>query len=351
MKTGAAIGTGGGAALGGLFGGPAGALIGAGIGGSLGGMFDDDPVQQAQAQQIDPNDPRFLYGLQGGVGEGAGFDNAAAAAGSRIAPTTNYAQADADYARQLQARNLQMGEVARLQGVLDGTGPTTQAQLALAQGNRDAINAGQQMAATARGTNALIQQRAANVGAVLGGQRASEQAAMLRAREIDAAGAQMQGLAGGMRSQDMGSRAESAGQAQFGTQTQMEQRRLNDAQRLGLYGLGNDARQAQLDANVRIAQGNQGATNGMSTFNAGQRSDADQRDRQAQAGLMNGLMQVGENKMNADNAAAEREKDRQAYGARNGGGGGGGYGSNPYAQGGGYARPEASKQPSGWDLY
>lgn len=345
MGTGSTLGMGGGAIAGGIFGGPAGAMLGAGLGGALGGLLDGgDAPQQAQAEQIDPNDPRFRFGERGGVGEGAGFDNAAAAAGSRIAPTTNYAQADADYARQLQARNLQMGEVARLQGVLDGTGPTTQAQLALAQGNRDAINAGQQMAATARGTNALIQQRAANVGAVIGGQRASEQAAMLRAREIDAAGAQMQGLAGGMRSQDMGSRAESAGQAQFGTQTQMQQRGMNDQQQLGLYGLGNDARQSQLDANVRIAQGNQGGVNGLAMGNAQMRSDADQRDRQAQAGLYGGLMQAGVAGMGASKPApAGPSAPSQASN--------GGYGSNPYAQGGGYARPEASKQPSGWDLY
>lgn len=122
---------------------------------------------------------------------------------------------------------------------------------------------------------------------------------MLRAREEAQARGELAGLLGGMRTQDMGSRGESANQSQFLTQTQLEQQRANDAKQMGLYGLANDVNQSQLDANMRISQGNASAQNGMAMGNAQMRSDADQRQRQAQAGLYSGLAAAGTSGMGA----------------------------------------------------
>lgn len=325
-NTGSTIGMGAGAIGGGIIGGPAGAMVGAGLGGALGGLFDSDGPQQAAPVTVDPNDPRYQLGGPNATY----FGDAAKATGAREAPTTSYAQADADRARSLAARGLQEQEIGRLQGVIDGTGPQTQAQIALARGNEAAIAGGQQLAATARGTSALMQQRAANVGAVLAGQRAAADAAALRDREITAAGASLAGLASGMRGQDMGDRQQSAGQSQFLTQTEMDQRRLNDATSLGLYGLGNDQAQGQLDANVRIGQGNQSAGNGVALANMQSRSDADQRDRQARAGLYSGLASAGAGMMGSGGQPS---------------GPAGAYGPNPYTQSG--AGPAKSEQSTG----
>jgi len=330
MKTGAAVGTGLGAAAGGVFGGPGGALVGAGLGGALGGLFDSDDPQQAAPVLLNPDD----YVLSG-----AGVDTMrglGASTSGRAAPTTNYTQADADYERSLAARGIQMGEVARLRGVLDGTGPTTEAQLQLQAGQRDAASLGQQMAASARGTGALLMQRQALNAGVVGAARANEAAAMLRAREIDAAGSQMQGLAGGMRSQDMGSRQESAGQSQFLTDAQLRSRAQNDQASLGYYGLASDEAQAQLDAQMRIDQGNQNAQNGMAAGNTQARSDADQRQRQGEAGLFGGLMSAGVGAMGASKPKPQQQPTPD-----------GGYGPNPYTYGGGSpgGAPQGSGQP------
>ncbi len=337
--------------------GPWGALGGGIFGGILGfGMSgDEDSTRTAQGVQVDPDDPRFQYG--GGQANGLTAGGLASMGGRtdmREAPTTNYGQANDDYARSLAARAQQEQLAGRLTGILDGTGPATQAQLQLAQGNRDAIAAGQQMAASARGTNALIQSRTANVGAVLGAQRAGEEAAMLRAREEAQARGELAGLLGGMRTQDMGSRSESAGQAQFGTQTQMEQRRMNDAKQLGLFGLSNDIAQSQLDANIRVAQGNQGATNANGQFNASQQSATDQRERAAQAGFFNGMSEFGSVYQKAK--GNQQGGQQQPGGSSNSSNANSGYGNNPYTDGGGpppkaQDNGEVRSSNSAWGMY
>lgn len=186
-----------------------------------------------------------------------------------------------------------MAQAARLQGILNGTGPATEAQLQLRQGARDAASVGQQMAASARGTSALLQERQAQNAAVLGAQRANEQAALLRAKEDAQARGELTALAGGMRSQDAGDRQQSAGQAQFQTQTELQNRAQNDQTSLGYMGLYSNDAQAGLDARTQVALGNQGGANGMALGNAQMRSDADSRSRQAQAGLYGGLAQAG----------------------------------------------------------
>lgn len=263
----------------------AGALGGAVLGGVSGWLSGSDGPQQAAPVYVDPNDPNFsLNGA--GINEMRGMGASTAA---RVAPTTNYDQANADYARQLQARDLQMAEVARLQGMLNGTGPVTEAQLQLQAGNRDAASLGQQMAASARGTGALMLQRQALNAAVVGSARTNEQAAFLRAREEAEARAQLQGMASNIRGGDMGSRAESAGQSQFLTNAELQNRAQNDKASLGYYGLASQEGQAQLGANIQIAQGNQNAGNGVSQYNANQRAAADAANGQAFAGMMGGL--------------------------------------------------------------
>lgn len=293
------IGMGLGAVGGGVAGGPVGAMLGAGLGGAIGGMFDGDGAQQAAPVQVDPNDPRFQWGSEGATQ----YTRDAAASQSRAAPTTSYAQADADYQRSLEARGQQQGLATRLTGILDGTGPATEAQLQLQRGQQDAANLGQQMAASARGTGALLMQRQAMNAGVMGAQRAGQDAAMLRAHEEAAARGELAGLLGGMRGGDMSSRAESAGQQQFLTEAELRQRAANDQYSLGLGGLANEANQAQLDANVRIAQGNQGGANGMASGNADRRGDADQRDRAASAQLYGGLTSTGVSAMGSSKPA------------------------------------------------
>lgn len=200
----------------------------------------------------DPNRDNFYLGgnkdtagaLRGRFGQqGDAYRNNATQAQQREAPLANYGQANADYANQAMAREAQMAGANRLtEFAMRPQGPSAaQAQLQKATDQSMAANLALAGSGTGMGDSSEALRRAqfANAGALA---TAANDSATLRAQEDQAyRQQQMQGLGvaqdaySGVRAGDQASRGQSADQAQFGAESELQSRSLNDAFAQGMY--------------------------------------------------------------------------------------------------------------------
>ena len=220
----------------------------------------------SKASQVNVEHPDFQYGGEYGGANKRGdfYDASADYYQSRPDTQADYGQANADYAQQQQARDMQLALGSQYQGVIDGTAPSL-AQMQLQRGQEDTNQAAINMAASARGGGGMLAQQQAMAGAALGGQRVSADAAMLRAQEVGQARDAYGNLLSGIRGGDMQSRGQSAdqAQAQAGIQLQSEQQRYGQA--FGYRQSADAVRSDQRDANIGIQQGNQSAATAVQT--------------------------------------------------------------------------------------
>ena len=161
---------------------------------------------------------------------------------TRVAPRTDYTQANADYANQAGARDAQMANTNRLLDFANGpAGPSAaQAQLQMGSDRAMAQNLALAGSGTGMGDSAESLRRAQFANATQQSETANN-AAMLRAQEEQArrqmqlgALSQAQDAFGNIRGADLGARDQSAQQAQFGVDAELQNRGLNDALRQGM---------------------------------------------------------------------------------------------------------------------
>jgi hypothetical protein len=192
----------------------------------------------------------FTYG---GVNQGQ-WNQAAGQAANRVGPGTNYDQAM--QARQMQLAGL--GQMQQSRGMWEqaamGNGPSAaQAQLraGVDQGIAAQMAAANSMAGGGLARAGAMQQaREAGAGMMAGH---ANQAAQLRANEMNQARmglSQADQMYGGQLSQLAGQDTQ---RAQFLTQTEMQQRQMNDQAMMGLYGLGHQASMADLGGRQAFA--------------------------------------------------------------------------------------------------
>jgi hypothetical protein len=269
----------------------AGAGLGAVAGGALGYLSSGGgAVGGGRYSKINIEHPDFQYGgVYGGANKrGTFYDDSADYYQSRPDTQADYGQANADYAQQQQARDMQLALGSQYQGVIDGTAPSL-AQMQLQRGQEDTNQAALNMAASARGGGGMLAQQQAMAGAALGGQRVSADAAMLRAQEVGQARDAYGNLLSGIRGGDMQSRGQSAdqAQAQAGIQLQSEQQRYGQA--FGYRQAADAVRSDQRDANIGIEQSNQSARVAAATGAA----QAAATNRAATAGLVGSALGAG----------------------------------------------------------
>lgn len=194
----------------------------------------------------DPNRDNFYLGgnkdtanmLRGrAIDQGNTYRQNATDAQNRGAPQANYAQAGQDYANQAGAREAQYANTNRLLDFANqGEGPSA-AQAQLQQGSDRAMAANMALASsgTGMGDSSEAMRRAQFQNATQQSDTANN-AAMLRAQEEQAWRQQQLGALGtaqdafgAMRGADLSARDQSIGQSQFGVQSELENRGLNDA--------------------------------------------------------------------------------------------------------------------------
>ena len=177
---------------------------------------------------------------------------------------TDYEDADADYARQQQARGDQMALGQQYQDVISGKAPSL-AEMQMRQGQDDAAQSALNLAASARGGGALLaQQQAINANA-LGQQRVGQDAAMLRAQETSQARDAYGNLLNNVRGADLGSMGQRADMAQAQAGSRVAQRGQNDAMGAQYRGMRDSLQESQRDANISVWQGNQSAQTAVQT--------------------------------------------------------------------------------------
>lgn len=226
---------------------------------------------------------RGRYAAQGDV-----YRQNATDAQGRQAPQANYGQANADYGSQAGAREQQMANTNRLLDFANGPeGPSgAQAQLQMGSDRAMAANLALAGSGTGMGDSSEAMRRAQFANATQQSETAN-QAAMLRAQEEQARRQMQLGALGtaqdafsGIRSADLGARDQSIGQANFGVQSELESRSLNDALTQGMIDASMGYDQMYYDTyqdELGAAQQYEALRQGAATAN--QASDA-QRDGQ-----------------------------------------------------------------------
>lgn len=212
----------------------------------------------------DPNDPwggRYVSGADDRADEYNALGDHYA---NRGFIATDYEDADADYARQQQARGDQMALGQQYQDVISGKAPSL-AEMQMRQGQDDAAKSALNLAASARGGGALLaQQQAINANA-LGQQRVGQDAAMLRAQETSQARDAYGNLLNNVRGADLGSMGQRADMANSQADSRVQQRGMNDAMGMGYRGAADNMRNAQTDRNLSLGQSNQSMYTAMAT--------------------------------------------------------------------------------------
>lgn len=282
--TGTLVGSLGGAALGGLFGGPLGAGAGMTAGSLLGGWLDgayDDP-KPISPYQPDPS----LYDTSGYGSISDAARQRAAAAQDRTAPTTDWTMANQDRGLSMETRGRQMALADDFDAFLRGD-RSSLAQQQLASGMQR-VNAEQaNAAANVRGGagNQLLAAEEARRAALGSQLELNKQQGELRAQEEAAARGQLAGLLGQTRGQDLGQRGQSQDQAQFVTQTEMQQRAANDRMQQFYDSLRLQAQQGA--SQVQQAQGaaQQQAAGQVLGINAQREQNAQDGKRQLVQGM------------------------------------------------------------------
>jgi len=299
--TGTLLGTVGGGVVGGLFGGPLGAGLGMSAGSLLGGYLDgayDDPAA-LDPYQVDPS----LYDTSGYGSISDAAKQRAAAAQDRTAPTTDWSMANQDRGLSMETRGRQMGLANDIEAFLRGE-KSSLAQQQLASGmqrvNAEAANS----AANVRGGagNQLLAAEEARRAAQGSQLELNRQQGELRAQEEAAARGQLASLLGQTRGQDLGQRGQSQDQAQFVTQTEMQQRAANDRAQQFYDSLRLQAEQGASQAKQAQGAAQQNAAGQVLGINAQREQDAQQGKRDLVAGASSGgsaLAQMGMSNGNA----------------------------------------------------
>ncbi len=249
---------------------PAAAIIPAAIGvaGAIGaGIAAKNKVgmNETAAQSFDQskqyNQNAFQYGGQAGIAEMdvGRFQRAALSAQDRLAPTLDYAQAQAARAQQAQMAGLmaaraqgQVPSIAEQQSAADMQRIQQQAAIDMQR----AVAAQASQAASARGAAGLAlagQQAASNTANAQGGiamNLTNAQADISRQAQINAANERLAaeqaayGAYGGLRGVDVQ-------QAQYGAGLQMQQQQMNDAREQAMLDREQAVRQAQMQAQMQ----------------------------------------------------------------------------------------------------
>lgn len=189
-------------------------------------------------------------GKRGGADEDVNrFRNLSEQVGNRAAPGTDWGQANNDYARSQQG-GAAMGDAMGLaRSAALGQAPSVaaiQQQQGLAQAQQQALSLG--ASARGGGANLAAAQRAAMRSNESQAGNAIGQAAALRAGEMATARGQYGSLADAYTGAADRSRSLSQNQAQFGTQTELANRGMNDTQQRAYLGAEQNVRQGQLAA-------------------------------------------------------------------------------------------------------
>lgn len=282
------------------------------VGGWLGDLGSAEQVSgPAQGQWGTPGTRADQYAnaagargaqLAGQAGQAtAGLTAEGQAAAGRAAPTTDYSKADIysgagdisrNYAQQYTQNAADSAYQTRQLNALNNfanqaEGPSA-AQAQLQAGSDAAQRSAMSMARSGRGAGdsaAALRdasfRNAETQGTVAG------QAAQLRAQETDTyrqrqlaalnaamggstalrgSDAQAAQLAQGNRAQDLAAQQQAASQAQFGTQTSLQQTQLNDAARQGLYSTGLGYAQLGQQGELGYAQLGQNAYNSQADY-------------------------------------------------------------------------------------
>ena len=305
--TGTLLGTVGGGVVGGVLGGPLGAGLGMSAGSMLGGWLDGayDPAKPTDPYQVDTS----LYDTSGYGSISDAAKQRAAAAQDRIAPTTDWTMADADRALALDTRGRQMGLADDLEAFLRGE-RSSLAQQQLASGvqrvNAEQANA----AANVRGGagNQLLAAEEARRAALASGLELNAQQGLLRAQEEAAARGQLAGLLGQARGQDLSMRGQSQEQAQFGTQTELQQRAANDRMQQFYDSLRLQAEQGASQAKQAQGAAQQAAAGQVLGLNAAAAQDNQQAKRDLVAGASSGGAALTSYGLGNNNAWGQPEK-------------------------------------------
>ena len=188
-----------------------------------GGVVGSSNGNQQPSTWNDPHTNAF-HQLQEPYIDAGGYDNSPSNefslykdsqnADYRKAPLTDWTQAN-------QSRGLQQQAAQSYQDVLSGKAPSL-AAMQQQQGINAAANNSIDLAASARGGNALLAGQAAIRQNAVSAQQGINDASMLRASEQDKARGGLLTAGGQIRNGDQS-------QAEFGTQTQLQQQGLNDA--------------------------------------------------------------------------------------------------------------------------
>lgn len=280
---------GAGAVAGGVFGGPLGAGVGMAAGSALGGYFDGayDTPDPLNPYPVDPSlyDPAEFNSISDAARQQA------AGAGQRAAPTTDWGMSDADRALSMEARGRQMGLADDLEAFLRGE-RTSLAQQQLKSGMIRAQQGAANQAANVRGGagNQLAAAQDATRASLIAGLQTNADQGQLRAQEEAAARGQLAGVLGQARGQDLGQRGQSQGQAEFGTQTLLQQQAQNDAQQRFYEQLRLQAAQAAAQTQQAQAAAQQGAAGAVQGINAQREQQAQDRKADQVAGLTQGGM-------------------------------------------------------------
>lgn len=305
----------------------AGGYIGSRLGGMVGGMLDDqgNPV----GEQSVPTFTAFGYDHTG-----TDYRGERGAADTRRAPKLDWAQEQADYNRQLEARGRQEDLARTLVEAREGKAPSV-AALQLQSGLQTAQLQGLQLAANARGGAGaqILAQQGAQRQAALSSQSANRETAVLRAQEIAQARQEEAGLYNAMRSGDMASRQQSVGKQGLISQNELAQRHMNDARSMGLLQASIEEQRQREQAGFQNAQLQmQGQTAVINANSAAQQAAAARN-----AGLMGSLIGAGGSVLGAGVSSGWFKGASGGGGGSPGGYGAGGsgyYGADSYGAGG-----------------
>jgi len=292
----------------------AGGYLGSRVGGMIGGMLDDqgNPV----GEQAVPTFTPFSY-----ENTGTDYRGERAAADARRAPRLDWAQEQADYARQIEARGRQEDLARSLVEAREGKAPSV-AALQAQQGLQNAQMQGLQLAANARGGAGaqILAQQGAQRQAALSAQSATREAAIMRAQEIAQARQEEGALYNAMRSGDLGARQQSMGKQGLISQNELATRQMNDARSMGLLHSSIQEQQAALQAGYQnAALQMQGQTAVINANSAAQQAAAARN-----AGLMGSLIGAGGSVLGAGVSSGWFKGGGGQAGAPGGGAPGGG---------------------------
>lgn len=233
------------------------------------------------------------------------YQNTAYGMQNRTGPTTDYSQANGDYAQSQQARGNQDWVGNKYRDAIEGRGPSV-AEKQMNAGRDAAMRDAMQMASGARG-GALARSAAQRGAAYQQGSisaQTNQAAGMMRAQEQIAAREGYANITAQQRAQDMQSRQQSAQQSQFLTEAELKQRALNDSAMLGLTN-ASVATTGQQNASVT---GQYDAANQRYLAQYGQQYQKSENDKNRKSTLVGGGIAAGGDILDFLSKSDERAK-------------------------------------------